>query len=134
MSFSLTIGIALSLKRLSKVLLTFKALFLCSVSSLPFVETISPMPSFIKWLEKKSMYEDMDEDSLMTQAILYLTESEREDNSPNDPVAKFHLGNGAILEKINLNADLSEKGLMQSKGLMVNYLYNLELLGFCCRT
>lgn len=90
--------------------------------------TLSPMPSFVKWLEKKSMYEDMDEDSLMTQAILYLTESEREDNSPNDPVAKFHLGNGAILEKINLNADLSEKGIMQSKGLMVNYLYNLELL------
>ena len=90
--------------------------------------TLSPMPSFVKWLEKKSMYEDMDEDGLMTQAILYLTESEREDNSPNDPVAKFHLGNGAILEKINLNADLSEKGIMQSKGLMVNYLYNLELL------
>jgi malonyl-CoA decarboxylase len=90
--------------------------------------TLSPMPSFVKWLEKKSMYEDMDEDGLMTQAILYLTESEREDNSPNDPVAKFHLGNGAILEKINLNADLSEKGIMQSKGLMVNYLYNLDLL------
>ena len=90
--------------------------------------TLSPMPSFVKLLEKKSMYEDMDEDGLMTQAILYLTESEREDNSPNDPVAKFHLGNGAILEKINLNADLSEKGIMQSKGLMVNYLYNLELL------
>ena len=90
--------------------------------------TLSPMPSFVKWLEKKSMYEDMDEDGLMTQAISYLTESEREDNSPNDPVAKFHLGNGAILEKINLNADLSEKGIMQSKGLMVNYLYNLELL------
>ena len=90
--------------------------------------TLSPMPSFVKWLEKKSIYEDMDEDGLMTQAISYLTESEREDNSPNDPVAKFHLGNGAILEKINLNADLSEKGIMQSKGLMVNYLYNLELL------
>jgi len=90
--------------------------------------TLSPMPSFVRWLEKKSLHEDLDEDSLMTQAILYLTESEREDNSPNDPVAKFHLGNGAILEKINLNADLSGKGIMQSKGLMVNYLYNLELL------
>ena len=89
---------------------------------------LSPMPSFVRWLEKKSLHEDLDEDSLMTQAILYLTESEREDNSPNDPVAKFHLGNGAILEKINLNADLSDKGIMQSKGLMVNYLYNLELL------
>ena len=90
--------------------------------------TLSPMPSFVRWLEKKSLHEDLDEDSLMTQAILYLTESEKEDNSPNDPVAKFHLGNGAILEKINLNADLSDKGIMQSKGLMVNYLYNLELL------
>ena len=90
--------------------------------------TLSPMPSFVRWLEKKSLHEDLDEDSLMTQAILYLTESEREDNSPNDPVAKFHLGNGAILEKINLNADLSDKGIIQSKGLMVNYLYNLELL------
>ena len=90
--------------------------------------TLSPMPSFVRWLEKKSLHEDLDEDSLMTQAILYLTESEREDNSPNDPVAKFHLGNGAILEKINFNADLSDKGIMQSKGLMVNYLYNLELL------
>ena len=90
--------------------------------------TLLPMPSFVRWLEKKSLHEDLDEDSLMTQAILYLTESEREDNSPNDPVAKFHLGNGAILEKINLNADLSDKGIMQSKGLMVNYLYNLELL------
>ena len=90
--------------------------------------TLSPMPSFVRWLEKKSLHDDLDEDSLMTQAILYLTESEREDNSPNDPVAKFHLGNGAILEKINLNADLSDKGIMQSKGLMVNYLYNLELL------
>ena len=43
-----------------------------------------------------------------------------------DAVENGHIG--AILEKINLNADLSEKGLMQSKGLMVNYLYNLELL------
>ena len=90
--------------------------------------TLSPVPGFVKWLEKKSLQDNLDDDSLMTQAILYLTESEREDNTPNDPVAKFHLGNGAILEKINLNADLSTKGVAQSKGMMVNYLYNLELL------
>ena len=90
--------------------------------------TLSPVPGFVKWLEKKSLQDNLDDDNLMTQAILYLTESEREDNSPNDPVAKFHLGNGAILEKINLNADLSAKGMSQSKGVMVNYLYNLELL------
>lgn len=90
--------------------------------------TLSPAPGFVKWLEKKSLQDNLDDDNLMTQAILYLTESEREDNSPNDPVAKFHLGNGAILEKINLNADPSTKGVAQSKGVMVNYLYNLELL------
>ena len=90
--------------------------------------TLSPVPGFVKWLEKKSLQDNLDDDNLMTQAILYLTESEREDNSPNDPVAKFHLGNGAILEKINLNADPSTKGMSQSKGVMVNYLYNLELL------
>ncbi len=41
-------------------------------------------------------------------------------------VAKFHLGNGAKLNRINWGADLSKKGLRQSAGLMVNYLYELE--------
>ena len=43
-------------------------------------------------------------------------------------MAKFHLGNGAILERINLNSDLSLKGINQSKGIMINYLYDLETL------
>lgn len=42
-----------------------------------------------------------------------------------DPVARFHLHNGARLERINDQADLSVKGLKQSLGLMVNYLYDL---------
>lgn len=42
------------------------------------------------------------------------------------PVAKFHLGNGAKLNRINWAADLSKKGLKESAGLMVNYLYDLE--------
>ena len=42
-----------------------------------------------------------------------------------DPVARFHLDNGARLERINLSADLSEKGLRESLGVMVNYLYDL---------
>ena len=70
----------------------------------------------------------MDEDILLKQALIYLTDSDRDDELPNDPVAKFHLGNGAILERINLNADLSEKGINQSKGVMVNYLYDLDSL------
>ena len=42
------------------------------------------------------------------------------------PVAKFHLGNGAELHRLNWAADLSKKGLKESAGLMVNYLYNLD--------
>ncbi|MDA9112370.1 malonyl-CoA decarboxylase [Gammaproteobacteria bacterium] len=90
--------------------------------------TLSPVPGFVRWLKTKSLENSLDDNTLMTQALIYLTESEREDNLPNDPVAKFHLGNGAILEQINLNADESAKGIAQSQGLMVNYLYNLELL------
>ena len=90
--------------------------------------TLSPAPSFVRWLEENSINLDSDEDMLLKQALIYLTTSDRVDGLPNDPVAKFHLGNGAILERINLNADLSSKGLMQSKGVMINYLYNLDTL------
>ena len=45
-----------------------------------------------------------------------------------DPVARFHLDNGARLERINFAADLSRKGLKQSFGLMVNYLYEVTEL------
>ena len=90
--------------------------------------TLSPAPGFVQWLKDKSINEEADEDKLLKQALIYLTDSDREDGSPNDPVAKFHLGNGAILERINLNADLSSKGLIQSKGVMINYLYNLDIL------
>ena len=76
--------------------------------------TLSPAPGFVQWLKEKSINEDADEEKLLKQALIYLTDSDREDGSPNDPVAKFHLGNGAILERINLNADLSSKGLIQS--------------------
>ncbi|MFL2700138.1 MAG: malonyl-CoA decarboxylase domain-containing protein [Gammaproteobacteria bacterium] len=91
--------------------------------------TLSPAPGFTKWLKEKSINEDMDEDDLLKQALIYLINSDREDGlPPNDPVARFHLGNGAILERVNLNSDLSPKGLKQSRGIMVNYLYNLDLL------
>jgi malonyl-CoA decarboxylase len=43
-----------------------------------------------------------------------------------DPVARFHLGNGARLERINWLADTSAKGLRQSLGMMVNYVYALD--------
>ena len=64
----------------------------------------------------------------MKKTIKYLTESDRQDGMPNDPVGRFHVGNGASLERVNLNADLSEKGLSQSYGIMANYLYDLEVV------
>ena len=43
----------------------------------------------------------------------------------SDPVARFHLGTGARIERVNWMADVSEKGIRESHGLMVNYLYDL---------
>ena len=48
-----------------------------------------------------------------------------------DPVARFHLGNGARLERLDPLGDLSEKGRRQSYGMMVNYLYDLDKIETC---
>lgn len=53
---------------------------------------------------------------------------EMTDGKPVDPVARFHLGNGARVERLNWAGDPSAKGLKQSYGLMVNYLYDLKRL------
>ncbi len=53
---------------------------------------------------------------------------EMRDGEPVDPVARFHLGNGARIERLNWAGDPSVKGLKQSYGLMVNYLYDLKRL------
>ncbi len=50
----------------------------------------------------------------------------RQDGEALDPVARFHLGNGALLERVNWLADTSKRGIQHSAGLMVNYLYRLE--------
>ena len=50
------------------------------------------------------------------------------DGKPLDAVARFHLGNGARVERLNWAGDPSPKGLRQSYGLMVNYLYDLKRL------
>ena len=56
---------------------------------------------------------------------LYLLQ-ERKGNRALDPVANFHLSNGARLERINWLADLSENGMSRSYGIMVNYYYELS--------
>ncbi|MBS0468037.1 MAG: malonyl-CoA decarboxylase [Proteobacteria bacterium] len=62
---------------------------------------------------------------LMHSAARYLGR-ELQDGKPLDPVARFHLGNGARVERLNWAGDPSSKGLKQSFGLMVNYLYDLK--------
>lgn len=64
---------------------------------------------------------------LMGCAAHYLGKT-LDENRPADPVARFHLGNGARVEHIHWAADLSAKGVKQSFGLMVNYLYDLRQL------
>ena len=95
--------------------------------------TLSPLPGLMRWLENSAplAYErcknkTIEDNDLIQKTIKYLTESNRNDGLPNDPVARFHLGNGAILKQININGDLSNKGLDQSNGVMVNYLYDLD--------
>ena len=67
-------------------------------------------------------------DSLINCLGEYFFKSERSDKMPNDPVARFHLGNGASLEQINFLGDISPNGIDLSGGLMVNYLYDLEVV------
>jgi malonyl-CoA decarboxylase len=62
--------------------------------------------------------------ALLTLASIYLMEASP--TRDGDAVAKFHLGNGARLQRINWAADLSRNGLKQSCGMMVNYLYDLS--------
>ena len=62
--------------------------------------------------------------ALQRLAALYLTQATT--GTLGDPVARFHLDNGARLERLNALADLSPNGLRQSFGMMVNYLYDLQ--------
>ena len=97
--------------------------------------TLSPLPGFMKWMEEyapitfeRCSEKNCSDYELMKKDIKFLTESDRKDGMTNDPVGRFHVGNGASLERINLNADLSEKGLLQSYGVMANYLYDLNVV------
>jgi malonyl-CoA decarboxylase len=64
-------------------------------------------------------------DALMPLCAYYLIHA-RKDMEPADPVARFHLGNGARLERLNWLADTSKSGMQRSAGMMVNYLYRLD--------
>lgn len=116
--------------------------------------TLSPVPGFARWLEReRKMEESACLDAEAKEALMSLDEPAWKDDPekvekvraaflsatayyflkakdlkgrPVDPVARFHLGNGARLERLNFLGDVSSKGLRQSHGLMVNYLYALD--------
>jgi malonyl-CoA decarboxylase len=105
--------------------------------------TLSPVPGFAAWLaalrkrgelqmpalEHPEWHRADDRDELQKDLSAlcahYLLKARRGEE-PLDPVARFHLGNGAALERVNWLADLSAAGLERSLGMMVNYVYRLE--------
>ncbi|MFL5001601.1 MAG: malonyl-CoA decarboxylase [Xanthobacteraceae bacterium] len=116
--------------------------------------TLSPVPGFADWLARERAREvstvlsdddraalahldtqgwwqmpntrDAVREPLVRAAAWYFLHGRSKNGTPLDPVARFHLGNGARLEQINWLADTSAKALSQSHGLMVNYLYDLK--------
>ena len=108
--------------------------------------TLSPIPGFHEWLndpnnskgteladlteeiKRLSLSADVIENNgevIKKGAFNYLLRAKK-GKYPLDPVARFHLGNGASIHQLNEGADLSEKGISQSRGTMVNYLYDLN--------
>jgi malonyl-CoA decarboxylase len=87
--------------------------------------TLSPIPGMNSWLEKND-FPGSSENEERAMAAHYLLEAKRSDGLPADPVARFHLGNGAMVHAVHAGADVSDNGMAQSNGAMVNYLYDLS--------
>jgi len=86
--------------------------------------TLSPIPGLNRWLENsKPADESPDQDKAL--AAHYLLKAKNADGMPLDPVARFHLGNGAKVHAVHAHADTSENGMKQSNGIMVNYIYDI---------
>ena len=118
--------------------------------------TLSPAPNFAEWLKRERANEAslvLDEEDrgalaaidranwwqqaesaasirepLLRAAAWYYLRARNRHGLPVDAVARFHLGNGARLERLDWPADTSERALQQSYGLMVNYLYDLDYI------
>lgn len=87
-------------------------------------------PQAVHLLDAADKAQSLDEGSPARQMLLqcaahYLARA-LVDGKPVDPVARFHLGNGARVERLNWAGDPSAKGHKQSYGMMVNYLYDLK--------
>ncbi len=125
-----------------------------AIPSLKTFVTLSPVPGFSAWLERAkasqiltyldatdlAILDNLADDSwpedeelaeamnpvLMAAAAHYFLAAKNIHGRPIDAVARFHLGNGARLERINWLANTSPKGMKEAHGLMVNYRYELR--------
>ncbi|MEM9910618.1 MAG: malonyl-CoA decarboxylase [Pseudomonadota bacterium] len=88
--------------------------------------TLSPIPGFTTWLNENGLTADSDDEELLSHGARYLVTAKGDRGMPLDPVARFHLGNGAEIYRLNANGDITDKGMRQSSGLMVNYRYDLS--------
>jgi len=89
--------------------------------------TLSPIPGFVKWLHETNQFDESpNPQTLLPLAAHYLLEAKHRTGQPRDPVARFHLNNGALVEAVHADADISANGLAQSCGVMVNYRYDLN--------
>ncbi|MGR3758153.1 MAG: malonyl-CoA decarboxylase [Tranquillimonas sp.] len=89
--------------------------------------TLSPIPLLTRWMRENDIDpQALDQAGLRVAAARYLLTAKRPDGFPYDPVARFHLGNGALIHAVHAGADLSEKGMAESAGAMVNYLYDRD--------
>lgn len=106
--------------------------------------TLSPVPGFVAWLKtthpsapelQQVLQTGWQADPataaglrprLQNLVATYLFEAKNTAGRPADPVARFHLGNGACIEHVRWLGDVSEKGLHNGAGFMVNYLYDLD--------
>ena len=103
--------------------------------------TISPAPGFRDWLEAEALEQETvatlisefdanaskeSRTAIEKLAASYFLEQKNSRGKPLDPVARFHLKNGAILERINILGNPSDNGMERSFGTMVNYVYDLS--------
>ena len=89
--------------------------------------TLSPIPGLVKWLREINQFDETpNPQTLLPLAAHYLLKAKHRSDQPRDPVARFHLNNGALVEAVHADADISANGLAQSCGVMVNYRYDLN--------
>ena len=86
--------------------------------------TLSPIPGFANWLSEHEPSTDVANQQDLEGACARYLLAARRGTLPVDPVARFHLRNGARLERLNWMGDTSDKGMAESHGMLVNYRYS----------